>query len=125
MTSLPSKKLQAIVSVRNKHFKSRTDLKPQGWKQEGHQGAAEGKEKKILRRDIGQILGLEATTILPIISTSFLLLALPMFKVNHQQVPQFTGQDIWHSLRAHGYVQFFLIHSPKVAIPFLTFTSLK
>lgn len=85
MTSLPSEKLQAIVFARNKHFKSRINLKTWGWKQVGHQCAAGGKEKKILRGDVGQILGLEASIRLANINTFFFLLtAFPMFKVNHQ-----------------------------------------
>jgi len=127
MSSLPSEKLQAIVFVRNKHFKNRINLKTQGWKRVGHQCAAEGKEKKILRREVGRILGLEANITLASINTFyfFLLTAFPMSKVNHQQVPQLTGQNIWQSLEAHRHAHFFLIHSSKVAIPFLTFTSLK
>lgn len=81
-----------------------------------HKCDAEGKEKTIFRRDTGQILDLEANTKLARNNTFFfffLLTAVPMFKFNHQSVSQFRDQNIWNSFEAHGYVHFFLTHSPK------------
>lgn len=81
-----------------------------------HKRDAEGKEKTILRRDTGQILHLEANIKLARTVTFlifFLLTAVPMFNFNHQSVSQFRDQNTWNSFEAHGYVHFFLIHSPK------------
>lgn len=125
MTSLPSKKLQAIVSVRNKHFKSRINLETQALEARRTPVCCRRQRKENFEKRHWANPGFRSTKLAIISTFFFLLTAFPTFKVNHQQVPQFRGQDIWYSLKAHGHVQFFLMHSPKVAILFLTFTSLK
>lgn len=51
-------------------------------------------KKRILRRDTGHILDLEANIKLArIVIFFFLLTAVPMFKFNHQSVSQFRDQN--------------------------------